>query len=238
MANILIVGKELPESENLIKSFELKGHKIFTTASSEFILDNDNIFSFTWNKASSISAKTLLIQAEAKLVQIDRVLIIFDAPNYSTKFESDRLEDCTPAVENMVSGYLYFCQTLLTRLSQKQNKVTVGFYLKTASTKSTLAQSKNITQTPCANTVALAQGAFEALAQNMAVSLYQLPTVSVFLSISELSNSLYSDDRETGAWLSDYFDSISALKTKQSAKSACTWVKVGGHGPSSFPFFK
>ena len=228
MANILMVGKDLPESESLLKSFELQGHKVFATANSDISLNNSNIFAFSWNKASSISARTLLVQAESKLVNIDRVLIVFDAQNYSTKYESERIEDYTQAIENMVSGYAYFCQTLLTRLAQKNDKITVGFYLKTVATKASMALAKNANQTPCTNTVAIAQGAFEALAENFAVSLYQLSNVSVFLCQSDITNPLYNDERETGSTLLSYFDAIDKMKNRMNAKASCTWVKAGG----------
>ena len=238
MANILVVGKDLPESENLIKSFELQGHKIFATANSEIPVENDNIFTFSWNKASSISAKTLLIQAEAKLVQLERVLIVFDSQAYAKKYESEKIEDCTQAVENMISGYIYFCQTLLTRLSQKNKKVSVGFYLKSVPSKSEILSAKTITQTPCTNNVAIAQGAFKVMAENFCVSLCELSDVSVFLCYSEPGNELYSNDRDTGSWLLSYFEALEKLKHKPSSKQALSWIKTGGKMPGTFALFK
>ncbi|MCF0241614.1 MAG: hypothetical protein HUK25_03200 [Treponema sp.] len=238
MANILVVGKDLPESENLIKSFELQGHKVFTTANSDFSIDSESIFAFSWNKASSISAKTLLVQAESKLQQIDRVLIIFDGPAYSTKFESDRIEDCTQAVEHMISSYIYFCQTLVSRLAQKPHKVTIGFYLKNVATKADLATTKSGTQTPCSNCVSTAQGAFLSMAENFGITFYQLDQVSVFLCQSDISNELYTNEKDTGAWILSYFDAEDNLKQRQSAKQSLSWVKVGGKMPGSFSLFK
>jgi len=238
MANILVVGKDLPESESLLKSFELQGHKIFATASSDISIENDNIFTFSWNKSSSISAKTLLIQAEAKLVQIDRVLIIFDSPSYAKKFESEKIEDCTQAIENMISGYLYFCHTLLARLSQKNKKVSVGFFLKTISSKADMISAKSVTQAPCTNNVAVAQAAFKAMAENFCVSLCELPEVSVFLVISEPGNEIYASDRDTGVWFLNSFETLEKMKNKPSAKQALNWIKAGGKMPGGFGLFK
>ena len=238
MANILVVGKDLPESESLLKSFELQGHKIFATANSDISIDNDNIFTFSWNKASSISAKTLLIQAEAKLVQLDRVLIIFDSPSYAKKFESDKIEDCTQAIENMISGYMYFCHTLLGRLTQKTKKVSVGFYLRSAPSKADIISAKAITQAPCTNNVSVAQASFKAMAENFCASLSELPEVSVFLVTSEPGNDLYASDRDTGVWFLNYFDALEKLKNKPSGKQALTWIKAGGKMPGGFGLFK
>lgn len=240
MANILVVGKDLPESENLIKSFELKEHKIFATTGSEIStsIESENIFSFAWNKASSISAKTLLIMAESKLITIDRVLIIFDGTYYAKKYESEKIEDCTQAVENMISGYIYFCQTLLNRLSQKNKECTVSFYLKPAVTKADIAAAKGVTQAPCTNNVAVAQAAFKALAENTCVALCEIQNTSVFLCQAEPGSELYSNDRETGNWINDYFDSIEKLKNKPSAKQSLTWVKTGGKMAGGFSLFK
>lgn len=240
MANILVVGKDLPESENLIKSFELQGHKIFASTGSDLStsVESDNIFTFSWNKASSISAKTLLIQAEAKLIQIDRVLIVFDGPYYAKRFESERIEDCTQAVENMVSGYVYFCQTLLNRLSQKSKNIIVSFYLKSAATKADIVTAKGVTQAPCTNNVAVAQAAFKALAENTAAAMSEFQEISIFLCQAEPGNELYSNDRETGNWINTCFDSIEKMRNKPSAKQALTWVKTGGKLPGGFSLFK
>lgn len=238
MANILIVGKELPESENLIKSFELHGHKIFASSTDTVSFENDNIHAFSWNKASSISAKTLLIQAEAKLIQIDRILIIFDGVSYAKHFDSERIEDCTQAVENMVSSYLYFCQTLLNRISQKTSKISVGFYLRPAMTKADLLSSKAASQSPCSNNVAVAQAAFKALAENFGTVMYDLQHVSVFLCINESGNELFNNDRESGTWLDNYFDSLEKLKNRQNEKQSLTWIKAGGKLAGGFGLFK
>ncbi len=235
-----MVGKDLPESENLIKSFELQGHKIFATSGTEIgtTVSNENIFTFSWNKASSISAKTLLIQAESRLVTIDRVLIVFDGSSYAKKFESEKIEDCTQAVENMISGYIYFCQTLLGRLTQKNKNVSISFYLKSAPTKADILSAKGITQAPCTNNVAIAQAAFKALAENYCAVMNEIPDVSVFLCQSEPGNELYSSDRETGAWILSYFEALEKLKNKPSSKQAVCWVKTGGKMPGSFSLFK
>ncbi|MCQ2574022.1 MAG: hypothetical protein MJ182_09005 [Treponema sp.] len=238
MANILVVGKDLPESESLIKNFELKGHKIFATASSDISINNDNIFTFSWNKASSISAKTLLIQAESRLVQIDRILIVFDGTAYAKKFESERIEDCTQAVENMISGYIYFCQTLLNRLSQKNKDISISFYLKTAATKADIVSAKGIAQAPCANTVAIAQAAFKSTAENFCAALNEVQGVKVFLVQSEPGNELYANDRETGGWFLSYFEALEKLKNKPATKQALSWVKAGGKMPGSFALFR
>lgn len=239
MANILIVGKDYPESEHLIKSFELQGHKIFTTTGSDLsspveTTGSENIFSFAWNKASSISSRSLMVQAESKLVNVDRVLVVFDAQYYAKKYETERIEDCTMAIENMISGYVYFCQTLLTRLSQKNAPVQIGFYLKTTTTRADLVSSKNVSQATCVNTVAIAQGTFRALTENFGASFCELPDAEIFMCYTDHDNELYVNDRDTGSWINSYFDALGNLKTKQSPKQALSWVKTGSKMPGGF----
>lgn len=242
MANILIVGKDLPESEYLIKSFELQGHKVMVTTGSDLSnpveSENENIFTFPWNKSSSISSRSLLVQAEAKLVTVDRVLVIFDAQYYSKKYETERIEDCTMAVEKMISGYFYFCQTLLSRLTQKNTGIQIGFYLKTTTTRADLITAKNVTQATCTNGVAIAQEAFRSLAENFGASFLELPDTEIFLCSTDHDNELYVNDRETGNWILSYFDALKNLKNKQSPKQALNWVKTGGKMPGGFSLFK
>lgn len=240
MANILLVGKDLPESTNLVRGLELQGHTIFSSANpeSEINIESPNIFSYSWKRASTISAKTLLIQAETKLSTIDYVIIVFDAQHYGSRFDADRLEDCTPAIEEMVSGYMYFCQTLLNRLAQKQNKTVVSFYLKAASGRRESSLQKTPGVNPVTNSVAIAQNAFIALAENYAVSFYQLPHVYTFLASSDSSNELFNNEKETGIWFSNYYVALEDLKNRPDMKHSVSWIKTGSKMPSSFPFFR
>ena len=76
MANLLILGKELPDSLELAETFSNNNRIIFShsKAESEYAnFDAENIFSTTINRASAISAHSFIINAETKLKSIDEV---------------------------------------------------------------------------------------------------------------------------------------------------------------------
>lgn len=227
MANVLILGKDLPESTDFIKSFELNAHKIFTPVKTGSVIsmDNDNIITCNWNKASAISTKAMLIQAESRLENIDRIIIYFDACHFAETFQSDRVDEITAAMENMIYGYQYLVTELLTRFRQKAPACQIVFLLQTAPSKSSV--SKNPGAVPCNLAVAAAQKAFEALAENAAYSFYDLNSVTPVIAYCDVSNALYRQERELGEWVLSFTETISQMKNRPTLKQCTSWVKAG-----------
>lgn len=227
MANVLILGKDLPESTDFIKSFELNAHRIFTPvkAGSVVNMDNDNIITCSWNKASAISTKAMLIQAESRLENIDRVIIYFDACSFAETFQNDRVDELTAAMENMIYGYQYLVSELLTRFRQKAPSCQILFLLQTVPSKATL--SKNPGAVPCNLAVAAAQKAFEALAENAVYGFYDLNSVTPIIALCDSSNALYRQERELGEWVLSFTETVSQMKNRPSLKQCASWVKAG-----------
>ncbi len=227
MANVLILGKDLPESTDFIKSFELNAHKIFTPVKTGSIvnMDNDNIITCNWNKASAISTKAMLIQAESRLENLDKIIIYFDACHFAENFQNDRVDELTAAMENMIYGYQYLIGELLTRFRQKAPDCQILFLLQTVPSKATL--SKNPGAVPCNLSVAAAQKAFEALAENAAYSFYDLNSVTPIIAVCDPSNSLYRQDHGLGEWALTFTDTVSQMKNRPTLKQCTSWIKAG-----------
>ena len=121
MSDILLIGKELPDVLEFAESISLKERRIFTTSKNATEVSNfeaENIFSATWNKNSAISARSLIIKAETKLDNLDEYLFYFDAPYFASKFELDKSEEVSAAIDTMISSYQYAINELLYRLEQ------------------------------------------------------------------------------------------------------------------------
>lgn len=242
MSDILIAGKELPDCLELAESF-IENKKVFTSAKQDAEIANfeaEGIFSCNWNKSSAISARSFIIKAETKLKELNQYLIYFDAVAFASKFELDRTENISTAVELMIASYQFLINELLIRLEQRKDPVVVSFLVKTYPSKfETLHNgTKALNLVPCCNIVSAAQAAFISLAENVSILVADRPYLSVLLAKCDPSNEFYSNETEIGKWISLGMDALEHSKSKQTAKQAATWIKVGQKVSSGFSLFK
>lgn len=243
MSDILIIGKDLPDSLDLAEGFSSKGKKVFAACKSEADAPNfeaENIFAAVWNRASAISSRAMLIKAETKLSELNQYCFVFDSYNYSSKFELDRTEDVSSAVDTMISGYQYFINELLFRLEQTQEPSFITFFLKSYPSKYEIAfnGNKNPNLHSTSNLVNSAQNAFISLAENIATIISERQNISVLLCRCDPSNEFFNNEKEIASWISQSMDQIINQKNKQSIKQATSWAKIGGKIPSGFSLFK
>ena len=243
MSDFLLIGKDLPDSLELAQGFTSTDSKVYAISKSEAeaaSFQADNIFTSALNHASAISSRSLIIKAETKLSGLNRYIIVFDAYNYATKFELDRPEDLSPAIDSMISSYQYFINELLFRLEQKKEPAFITFLVKTYPSKYELLinGNKNINIHPVSNIVNTAQNAFIALAENISTLVGERNYLSVLLTKCDPSNELFNNETAIAAWISQSLETLETQKNKQTVKQAATWVKTGGKLPGGFPFFK
>ena len=242
MADILIVGKDLPDNLDFAEAF-VATRKVFGVARDESEVQNfdaQGIMAATWNRASAISSRSLIIKAETKLEQLDEFVLLFDSYWFSTRFELDRTEDVTVAVETMITSFQYFVNELMLRLEQRKDPVTVAFVAKTYPSKAEIVHSgnKNINLHPTSNIVNAAQQAFISLAENFATLVSDRQYLSVLLANCDQTNELFNSDKQLGNWVKESIGAIEGFKNRQSVKQACTWVKAGGKVSNGFSLFK
>ena len=107
MSNTLLIGKDLPDGLGFAEVLADSGRSVFGTAKSEADaakFESEKIYATTWNKASAVSAHSVIIQAETKLESFDEVVFYFDAASFCTQFELDRTEDLSNGIDSMVSS--------------------------------------------------------------------------------------------------------------------------------------
>lgn len=243
MANTLIIGKDLPDSLDFSEALTLTGRTIFGAAKSDADTSNfetEGIFSSVWNKSSAISAHSLLIKAETKMNIIDEVVFLFDANYFSSKFELDKTDEVSAAVDMMINPYLYMTNELLARADQRREKMTVSFVLREYPSKSEVVNnsSKYPNTLPSPAIVSSAAAAFEALAENFATNVADREYLSVLLAKCAFTNELYKNERGIASWLAEGFDTIKGMKNHQTIKQATTWNKVGSKVQTGFLIFK
>lgn len=241
MSNILLAGKDLPDIFDFAETLAASERKVFTVCKTEAEAQNfesQNIFSSTWNKGSSISAHSLLINAENKLEKLDEAIFYFDSLYFGSHFNSDKIEDFAPAVDSMLNSFLYCTSELLRRTDQKQENLTVMFLLKESLSKYESYSQKSSATAPVSTIVTIAESAFERLAENFSVYVSDRKYLSVILAKNQIGNEFYSSEKETANWAISAFDSVRTMKNHQTVKQAGTWNKVGSKIQTGFSLFK
>ena len=243
MSDILIAGKEMPDSVELAESLAKTNRNVMSAAKVDVDFANfeiEGIYGSTWNRSSAISARSFLLNGETKLRELDQYVILFDSKYYASKFELDRTENVSSAVDTMIASYQFLINELTLRLDQRKDPVTVMFLEKSYPSRFELVNSgsRNANIVATSNIVNCAQAAFEVLAENFATYVNEKAYLSVVLAKCEHTNDIYDNEAAIGEWIARTMDSVAASKSKQTLKQACTWQKVGGKVSSGFSLFK
>ena len=241
MSNTLLIGKDLPDSLGFAEVLADSGRSVFGTAKSEADaakFESEKIYATTWNKASAVSAHSVIIQAETKLESFDEVVFYFDAANFCTQFELDRTEDLSNGIDSMISSFLYASTELLKRLDQRKEKASVLFLIKEYPSKYEMLSSKTAGLVPASTVVSAAQAAFCAIAENFATNVADRDYLSVVLAKCGFTNDFYKNEDGIADWVVSAFDSVRQMKNPQTVKQATSWNKVGGKVSTGFALFK
>lgn len=241
MSNILLIGKDLPDCIDFAEGLTADNNSLYAgakTDADENKFESQRIYSSVWNKASAISAHSLIIKAENKLTSIDNIIFYFDASYFCTKYELDKTDEISVGVDTMISSYLYTVSEALKRIDQKKENITVTFILKEYPSKAETTLNPKIQASTYASTiVSSAQSAFTAMAEDFATNVLDREYLSVILGKCQLSNEIYKNEKAIGAWCAESLTAIQAQKGHQSVKAAATWNKAGTKLATGFSLF-
>lgn len=242
MSDILLAGKDLPDCLEFAEGL-LNSNKVFTCAKKDLDLspfESEGIYSCQWNRSSAISSRSFIIKAETTMQELGQYVIYFDSMFFASKFELDKTENVSVALDTMFASYQFFVNELLLRLEQKKDPAVVSFVLRSYPSKfETLHSSnKSVNLVPSSNIVNAAQCAFVSLAENISTLVADKPYMSVVLVNCEPANEMYNDEKALGTWVSQAMDSVRKQKSHQSVKQASTWLKPGTKVSTGFSFFR
>ena len=240
--NILIAGKNLPESVDLAESFALQGFDVIITGRQEEkkLLQNSNIQVAPWNKTSAVSARSFVIQSEIASGKLDNALLYFDAPMFASQFTSFSIEESPRALDEMVSGFQYLAIELLTRFEQHRTKAKLIFAIKTHPSVNDVLHSQNLKSSisgPANPFVAAAEASFATFAENVAALYGDKENITILLVTGNSQSEIMKKDSTFASWLSNYIFQVDGLKRKIDAKHSAKWIKAGAKNPGAFPFF-
>lgn len=241
--NILLAGKNLPDSVEIAENFSLCGFDVITTGKQEDkkYLQNSEISVVPWNKTSAVSARSLVIQSELKSGQLDNALLYFDGPLFASQFTSFSIDESPRALDEMVSCFQYLAIEVLTRFEQHRNNGKLIFALKTHPSVNDVLHSstlRNSTSGPANPFVAAAESSFATFAENVAALYGDKENIQILLLTGNSQNEFMKNDKNFAGWLSEYLRQVDGLKTKLDAKKSTSWIKVGTKSPGGFNLFK
>ena len=120
---ILIAGKDLPYGGDFADGMALAGYNVVVTGNPESdsaSVTAGDIVIASGNRPSSVSARSLVLQAENAFTVIDETVLYFDAAVYAQQFTALSPEECTRAIDTMIAGYCYVTMEILNRIEQRK----------------------------------------------------------------------------------------------------------------------
>lgn len=166
-----------------------------------------------WNKASPISARTVLLQAIAANGEVDRAILLFDADAFDAAYGEFTVENISRGMDDMIAGFQYMTEELVARYAQNGGEGCWLTYVLCSSTEKTGALT------------AAAEAAFQAFAEKTAEA-YAGGALKFSLIRCDSATKT-----ETASWLNSYWELSGAEKAASQAKTAGHWVKTGGKPP-------
>lgn len=206
--SVFLAGSSADSMAGFAEAAKQAGNTLFMADSGK-----EQTGAVVWNKASPISARTMILQAVAAGGEIDRAILVFDADAYEAVYRDFSVENISRGMDDMIAGYQYMAEEFVNRYAQNAGNSCWLTYVLCSSTEKTSALT------------AAAEAAFQAFAEKTAEA----------YAGSNLKFTLVRCDSatkaETPSWLNAYWALSGAEKAASQAKTAGHWVKTGGKPP-------
>ncbi|GEM_PF-460582 len=186
-----------------------------------------------WNKPSPISARTLLLSAEAFFEGLDEVVLYFDEELFASRANQVNIEECAQGCDEMILSYQYLTLEVLNRFQRRHDNANPGvlvFLLKegpSAADAMRMPSLRNGAYSIASPVVAAAATAFMAFAENIVAIHGDLPNIRILLVRGDKNMDIVSNDAAFAKWLASYIDALEETKTKTDARKSLSWIKPG-----------
>lgn len=205
---VFLAGSTADNMACFADAAERAGNKVFTADT-----ENAQAGAVAWNKASPISARTVLLQAVAANGEVGRAVLLFDTDAFDAAYGDFTVENISRGMDDMIAGFQYMTEEFVARYAQNGGEGCWLTYVLCSSTEKTGALT------------AAAEAAFQAFAEKSAEA-YACGSLKFTLVRCDSTNKT-----ETASWLNEYWDLPAAEKAAAQAKTAGHWVKTGGKPP-------
>ena len=236
---LLIAGKDLPEGGELASGASLQGRVTLITSASQDGDSGNGYRAVFWNRASALSARTVVLSCINAAQHLDEVAFVFDEAQYAAKFSKTSSSEIEQALDEMILGYQFLTQELVVRFSQRKDlspelhfaKIAFLYKPNVSLAESVGASNKGMMGAPSYPATAAAGAAFKAFAENTAALLADNDQIVPVLVHCDPNNDLSHRDSALASWLCTYFDALDEAKKRPAPKQLVNWVKAGAKKP-------
>src|SRR5574344_2828400 len=130
----LVAGKDMPAGSKFAGGASFAGRSVMMTgvdvdvpaaraedggASAQQELPVAGIAAAEWNRASALSARTLILQTENKYDRLDEVVLYFDEEYFASIAGKTEIGECAQTCDNLILGYQFLTLETLARFEKK-----------------------------------------------------------------------------------------------------------------------
>lgn len=235
---ILIAGKDFPDGKDFASAAVLHGEHVVITAapSDQKQVSEDGSVPIVWNKASALSARSLVISSLNQNGHLDEAVLVFDEEYFAPQYGNPGAAESNRAFDELVLGYQYLAAELLLRFNQRKlvglenSSGKIAFVYKPNPSEADAVRNPNLRisgKVFSKSLVAAAGAAFKAFAENFAASVADSDDVVPVLVDCGKNSEIAKNDSELMSWLCGYFDQIEDMKKPFTAKQKVLWIKPG-----------
>lgn len=247
---MLFAGKDAPAGNDFAEGFLSSSRNVVIAGTgADSGLDEENESSesrkaatIIWNKASSLSARSVILQTETTFDKLDETVLYFDKEMYAGLAQKMDPSECSRTADELILGFEYIALEVLARYEKKRSGDTPGklvFLIEECPDMKDAVRSpvlRSGTKSIASPLIASAASAFISFAENIAAAYGDAPFVNIVLVRGE-KNGEFAKDDSLAKWLASYLDSVDELKHKLNAKKSIQWVKPGAKSAGSFSLF-
>lgn len=233
--SILIAGKDFPSSAAFVNAGVKAGYASAVSVSQSEKKIPDTLCPFNWNRHSSVSAHTFILEAVNTFKLLSHALLIFDAKEYEQRFSDFDAQTISEVTDEAIAGYMFLAKELIEFFSKKETGGTLCFLYKPSfATKEIKSFAKNKDSIPAGEAlVAAASAAFKAFAESTA-ALHGYEQVKIILAEYD-----ESEERNTEAQTAEtLFAYLNAYNTSDKYKQSIRWIKLGTKASAPWQLFK
>ena len=265
---MLFAGKDSPDCSDFIKNFLSSNRKVSCASEAESDVsgtkktvaerkafmqsyeEEKNIeaqsgsCTFEWNRTSSLSTRSLVLQTENTLGDIDEAVLYFDEEWYAVHSDKMDVHEVSRSADEMITSYQTLTLELLERFEKKniEQTKTLVFFLKaipSISAAQKMPALRNGSKSIASPLISAASNAFISFAENIAALYSEQNFVNIVLVKTDFYDDSWTKDLELSNWLCSYLDSLNEnLSKKSNAKKNVQWIKPGAKaGGSKFRLF-
>lgn len=253
---IIVAGKGMPDVSNLTDGISLSGRRIVATSveaeddspasrltaaerkNSQTVYEREKAGEaekgfcvIKWNKASFLSARSLVLQTVTILGKLDETLLYFDEEWYASKAEKMDSEEVSRSCDEMIAGYQYLTLEVLSLFKKRAKEEGPGrliFLLKETPSRlavlrtPSLRDGLNVIASPI---VSAGKAAFASFAENIAAQSYNSGYADVVLMRGDSGMDGFRRDDETGRWVCLRLKELASAPAEQEdAKTDVSWI--------------